>query len=119
MQKKTTLDELDTHIAFDVTKSAWDYHQTSPCYFNFNDQPMSRDLSNLCPFFGRRLSFIREKSDSKAIVFAAWGLGMSIGGLSGVKRSKQFWRFNIFKAIKWLITALKNYVYDPQNYASS
>ena len=73
-------------------------------------QEITRDLSkhfNLCLFFGRRLSFIREKSDCKAIAFTAWGLGQSPDGLSGGKKPKNVCLFNIFKVNKWLTMALK------------
>ena len=54
---------------------------------------LTRDLSkhfNLCPFFGRRLSFIRDQSDCKVTVFVAVAcdLGQSPVRFSEVKRSK-------------------------------
>ena len=42
------------------------------------------------------------------IVFAVWGLGQRLGGLSRGRGLKFFWLFNVTKAIKRLTMALKN-----------
>ena len=64
------------------------------------------------------IEFYKGKSVCKTIVFAAWGLGQSPGGLSGGKDLIFFWLFNVFKVIEWLTVAL-NKLYDLRSYTSS
>ena len=57
--------------------------------------------------FWKKIEFYKGKNDRKAIVFATWDLKQSPVRLLRAKRSKQFWFFNIFKAIKPLTMAFK------------
>ena len=67
----------------------------------------------------KKIEFYKGQTDCEAIVIAAWGLDQSPGGLSEGKVQKPFWLFNVFKAIKRLTMALKNYIHGLRCYTSS
>ena len=72
------------------------------------------------PFCERRVSFIKGKSDCKVIIFTAWGLGKSPGGLLGGTTQKCFGFSMSFKAIKRLtMTFKKKYIHGLRDYISS
>ena len=67
----------------------------------------------------KEIEFYKEKSDSKAIIVAAWSLVQIPGGISGGKVPEIFWLYNVFKAVKQSTMALKDHVHGIRSHASS
>ena len=55
-------------------------------------------------YLWKKIEFYKGKVDDS---IHKWDLGQSPGGVSGDKAPIFFWRFNVFKAIKWHTMPLK------------
>ena len=89
-----------------------------------NEEHSNRDTgiypsTLIMSIFWKKIEFYKGKSVCKVIVFAAWSLGHSPGGLSGDKGPNFLAFQSLFNQIKWLTMALKNCIHHLRSYTSS